>query len=374
MVRVKQLEDEILLEKCAMPKRSKFSQSFRGARVPLYCFGSQSLGGHGCLGGILCNSEDEQSMLDALLLAQWEDRMAKGIFRYDVTNSEIKVIGGKKTFLAQLNEGSSLDHLPKLAEDKICHQGDVFEFNSVEHHKELLFCVTSSEKSNPELILSAPLPDCGTLIFANASPVEYGHVFLVPCALNSFYQFLDASFLEMAVRVAVEINNGCFRLFYNYSPDVSHLYFQACYFPNPLAVELMPVDVIFGNMRGGLCVSVVKEYPIKTLIFKSTQNLKIMTEVLVETCSCLQEKCISYNLLISDCGKKIFLFLQQKLKNSCSLSAWECGGYFLFKSRSEFNQVTEKAMLKRLSTSSLDDEGFEAVKLLCCSIASKFAI
>lgn len=63
----------------------------------------------------------------------------------------------------------------------------------------------------------------------------------------------------------------------------------------------------------------------------------------------------------------------QTSKNSCTRSAWECGGYFLFKSRSEFDQATEKTLLKQLSTVSIDDEGFQAVKLLCCSIANKFA-
>ena len=63
----------------------------------------------------------------------------------------------------------------------------------------------------------------------------------------------------------------------------------------------------------------------------------------------------------------------QKLANSKTLSAWECGGYFLFKSTSEFDQATEEAMLKKLSDVSLDDEGFQVVKQLCRSIADKFS-
>ncbi|XP_062096653.1 GDP-L-galactose phosphorylase 1-like [Humulus lupulus] len=371
MVGVKQLEDDHLLAKS---KQSKLPQFLEGIKVPLYHFGSQSLMDHKSFGEVSCISEDGDSILDTLLLSQWEDRVMKGIFRYDVTASEIKAVEGRKKFLAQLNEEWISDHFPKPGENETTfYQEDVFPFNFMKQHDELLFCVASSEQTNPELISSAVLPDNAFLIFINASPVEYGHVLLVPYLSNSFYQLLDANILEMAVRVAVEINNCCFRLFYDFSPDASHLHFQACYFPNPLAVELMPVDTIFGDLQSWMHISVVTDYSIKTLLLESNQKFKIMMEVLVNICYCLQELSILYSLLISDCGKKIFLFLQ-KSKDSSSLSAWECGGYFMYKSRSEFDECTEKTILKRLSSVSIDDDGFKAVKLLCCSIASKFGV
>jgi GDP-L-galactose phosphorylase len=368
MVGIKQLRDENLLAKS---KQSKLPQFLEGIKVPLYRFGNQSLIDHESFGEVSCISEDGDSILDTLLLAQWEDRVMKGIFRYDVTASEIKAVEGRKKFLAQLNEGWNLGHFPKPGENQTIYQEDVCPFNSVKQHDELLFCVASSEQTKPVLISSAVVPDNAFLIFINASPVEYGHVLLVPYLNNSFYQLLEVNILEMAVRVAVEINNCCFRLFYDFSPDASHLHFQACYFPNPLAVELMPVDTIFGDLQSWMHISVVTDYPIKTLLLESSHKFKIMMEVLVNICSCLQDLSISYSLLISDCGKKIFLFLQ-KSKDSSFLSAWECGGYFLYKSRSEFDKCTEKTMLKQLSSVSIDDDGFKAVKLLCCSIASKF--
>ncbi|XP_024022771.1 GDP-L-galactose phosphorylase 1 isoform X2 [Morus notabilis] len=373
MVGVKQLVDDNLLAECAnaIPKQSKLPQFLEaGVSVPLYCFGSQPLMDHESFGEHLGISKDEASMLDTLLLAQWEDRTMKGIFRYDVTTNEIKAIEGRKKFLAQLNEAWNMDHLPKLENNKAFQQEGVFELNSMKQHDKLLLCVASSEKSTPELIASAAVPNDAMLIFINASPVEYGHVLLVPYQTNSFYQFLDASCLEMAVRIAVGIKNCCFRLFYNYSTDASHLYFQACYFSNPLAVELMPVDTFYGNAQSGMRISVVTDYPIKTLLFESNQKFEKMMEVLAKICSCLVEMRISYNLLISDRGKKIFLFLQlQELEHTCSLSAWECGGYFLFKSRTEFDLATEKTMLKQLTVVSIHDEDFKAVKLLCCNTA-----
>ncbi|KAK3188696.1 hypothetical protein Dsin_028257 [Dipteronia sinensis] len=134
----------------------------------------------------------------------------------------------------------------------------------------------------------------------------------------------------------------------------------------------MPVDTLFADERTGTHISTVMDYPVKAILFEFTYNIKMMVEVMSETCSYLQEKNIPYSILISDCGKKTFLFLQT-LATTCNLSAWECSGYFLFRSRSEFDQVTEDAMRKHLSAVSLDDEGFQTVKQLCFSIASKLA-
>ncbi|XP_009362225.2 GDP-L-galactose phosphorylase 2 [Pyrus x bretschneideri] len=366
MVTVKQLQDVNFSSQC-----SPFS--LQGIKIPLYRFGSNSILDDGCAGRISCvlEGEEEESVLDSIVLAQWEDRMWKGLFRYDVTASEIKLVGGRKKFIAQFNEGWSRDFMPRMGKNTSFCQEDLFKFSWMERHEELLFSVASGEKSNAELVLSAAVPDCALLIAINVSPVEYGHVFLVPHGSKIIHQFLDKRSLELVLHVAVEINNCSFRLFYGYSPSAPHMYFQACYLQIPLPVEFMRFDTIFGAGKEGMRISSVADYPIKTLVLESN-HLKTMMEVLAEICSCLQEKLIPYNLLISDHGKRIFLFFQLQSSTNSILSAWECGGYFLFKSRSEFDQATEAALLKQLSTVSLDDKGFQAVKLLCCSIASKF--
>lgn len=74
----------------------------------------------------------------------------------------------------------------------------------------------------------------------------------------------------------------------------------------------MPVDTFYGNAQSGMRISVVTDYPIKPLLFESNQKFEKMMEVLAKICSCLVEMRILYNLLISDRGKKIFLFLQVK--------------------------------------------------------------
>ena len=58
------------------------------------------------------------------------------------------------------------------------------------------------------------------------TPVEYGHVFLVPHGFTGISQFMDARSLEMVIRVAMEVNNRSFRVFYDCSMPSASLYFQ----------------------------------------------------------------------------------------------------------------------------------------------------
>jgi len=45
------------------------------------------------------------SLLDTVLLAEWEDRAEQGLFRYDVTACPTMVVPGAYGFVAQCNEG-----------------------------------------------------------------------------------------------------------------------------------------------------------------------------------------------------------------------------------------------------------------------------
>ncbi|XP_057971916.1 GDP-L-galactose phosphorylase 1-like [Malania oleifera] len=374
MVTVKQFEDDNYpLQYTSFKQYSRISSE--GIRVPLYCLGTQPLIDNGPLREFSCDPDEDESILNSLLLAQWEDRLWKGLCKYDVTTSEIKVISGKRKFLAQLNEGWDVDQLSNLEESKACCQGDASMFKCKKHFEELLFCVAMGKRAKPEFIPMVAVPNNVILIIMNVTPVEYGHIFLLPCGWSRLSQSMDAKFLEMIIRVSLEINNSSFRMFYDWSiSSAPHPYFQACYFPNHLPVELMPVLKLFNDWGGRICIMRLLNYPIKALLFESSDNLQVLVEALVAICSFFKEKNFSYSLLLSDCGKKIFLFPQVPTSaDSCALPAWECGGHFLFKSRSDFDEATEEAILERLAAASLDDERFQEVEQFCCRVAGKLA-
>jgi hypothetical protein len=60
------------------------------------------------------------SLLDSVLLAEWEDRYERGLFRYDVTACPTKVVPGAYGFIAQLNEGRGSKKRPtEFTADKV---------------------------------------------------------------------------------------------------------------------------------------------------------------------------------------------------------------------------------------------------------------
>lgn len=61
------------------------------------------------------------SLLDSVLLAEWEDRHERGLFRYDVTACPTKAVAGAYGFIAQLNEGRGSKKRPtEFTADKVC--------------------------------------------------------------------------------------------------------------------------------------------------------------------------------------------------------------------------------------------------------------
>ena len=62
------------------------------------------------------------SLLDTVLLAEWEDRAEQGLFRYDVTACPTKVVPGAYGFVAQCNEGRGSKKRPtEFRVDKVRH-------------------------------------------------------------------------------------------------------------------------------------------------------------------------------------------------------------------------------------------------------------
>ncbi|XP_042502642.1 GDP-L-galactose phosphorylase 1-like isoform X2 [Macadamia integrifolia] len=312
MFTVNQFEDDYCMLK--YDAASEHSQvpwmPLQGTKIPLYWLGSRSALDNGACGRLSCTPTEDQTLLDSLFLAQWEDCAWKGFLRYDVTACELKVIDGRRNFVAQLNEGWNLNNFLKQ---------NPFTSKCMKMHREwLLFGIASGEQTNPKIIHSATIPDGASLVIVNANPVEYGHVFLVPRGLNSLSQLMDARALEMVARVSVEINNSSFRVFYDYSSSANHPYFQACYFANPLPVELMSVVAIHGGQKlEGLHIYEVKDYPVKAFLFIGNGNLKILIEVVVNICSWLQDQMVPYSMLISDCGTKMYLFPKIFGGNTC---------------------------------------------------------
>ena len=64
------------------------------------------------------------------------------------------------------------------------------------------------------------------------------------------------------------------------------------------------------TMKSGVTVSKLINYPVRGLVFEAGNTLNDLAIVVSSACIWLQDNNVPYNVLISDCGKRIFLFPQ----------------------------------------------------------------
>lgn len=92
------------------------------------------------------------------------------------------------------------------------------------------------------------------------------------------------------------------------------LIYQAYYLSVPFPVEKAPTKKIArtkgGPTKGGVQVSSLLNYPVRGLVFEGGSDLQALSDLVSNACVFLQENNTPFNVLISDSGKRIFVFPQ----------------------------------------------------------------
>ncbi|KAL3733440.1 hypothetical protein ACJRO7_022893 [Eucalyptus globulus] len=364
----------------------------QGAKFPLYAFkkekeapGDRALLGHE-------EREPPVAFLDSLLLGEWEDRMQRGLFRYDVTACETKVIPGECGFIAQLNEGRHLKKRPtEFRVDKVLQPFDGSKFNFTKvGQEEVLFQFEASEDGEAQFFPNAPIDveSSPSVVAINVSPIEYGHVLLIPRILECLPQRIDRASFLLALYMASEAGNPYFRLGYNSLgafATINHLHFQAYYLAVPFPVEKASTRNITA-LDSGVNVSELVNYPVRGLVYEGGNTIQDLANAVSDSCICLQDNNIPYNVLISDCGKRIFLFPQcyaekqalgevdaEVLDTQVNPAVWEISGHMVLKRKKDYEEASEENAWRLLAEVSLSEERFREVsdlifEAISCSI------
>ncbi|PHT56691.1 GDP-L-galactose phosphorylase 1 [Capsicum baccatum] len=335
----------------------------------------------------LPEEEYQISFLNNLLLGLWEERMSQGLFRYDVTTCETKVIPGKCGFIAQLNEGRHLKKRPtEFRIDKVLQPFDENKFNFTKVGQDEVLFRFEPSTDYKRRYFSGMGVDAGispSIVAINVSPIEYGHVLLIPRVLDCLPQRIGRDTFTIALHFAREMADPFFRVGYNSLgafATINHLHYQAYYLSVPFPVEKAPVRKILarkGLGGAGVIVSKLLNYPVRGFTFEGENGSTIrdLSEVVVNSCISLQNKNIPFNILIAQCGKKIFLFPQcyaEKqalgvvdqglLDTQVNPAVWEISGHMVLKRTKDYQDASEKLAWKLLSEVSLSEEKFEEVK------------
>ncbi|KAF5727945.1 hypothetical protein HS088_TW21G00085 [Tripterygium wilfordii] len=355
----------------------------QGAKLPLYAYKRLDKNASEKVVLVHENSQPPVPFLDSLLLGEWEDRMLRGLFRYDVTACETKVIPGEHGFIAQLNEGRHLKKRPtEFRVDKVLQpfDGNKFNFTKV-GQEEVLFQFETSEDDEVQFFPDAPIDveNSPSVVAINVSPIEYGHVLLIPRILECLPQKIDQESLLLALHMAAEAGNPYFRLGYNSLgafATINHLHFQAYYMAMPFPVEKAPTKKITTS-DGGVKVSELLKYPVRGLVFEGGNTLEDLSNIVSDACICLQNNNIPYNVLIADSGKRLFLFPQcyaekqalgevspELLDTQVNPAVWEISGHMVLKRKEDYEEACEENAWKLLAVVSLSEERFQEVTAL----------
>jgi len=361
------------LQKCCIP----------GAKVPLYTFKRVDV-----IPVDKCALDHDDNpapvaFLDSLLLGQWEERMQRGLFRYDVTACDTKMIPGRYGFVAQLNEGRHLKKRPtEFRVDKVLQpfDGNKFNFTKV-GQEEVLFQFNASEDGEVQFFPDAPVDadSSPSVVAINVSPIEYGHVLLIPRILECLPQRIDRDSFLLALYMAVEAGNPYFRLGYNSLgafATINHLHFQAYYLAVPFPIEKAPTKKVT-TMGDGVKISELIDYPVRGLVFEGGNTLQDLSNTVSDACICLQDNNIPHNVLIADCGKRIFLLPQcyaekqalgevsgELLDTQVNPAVWEISGHMVLKRKKDYEEASEENAWRLLAEVSLSEERLEEVKTL----------
>lgn len=161
---------------------------------------------------------------------------------------------------------------------------------------------------------------------------------LIPRILECLPQRIDRDSFLLALHMAVEAGNPHFRLGYNSLgafATINHLHFQVTYlscvdvfyflcssYPNhslfslqayylavTFPIEKAPTKKI-ATSASGVKISELLNYPVRGLVFEGGNSLQDLSNIVSDSCICLQDNNIPYNVLISNCGKRVFLLPQ----------------------------------------------------------------
>lgn len=323
----------------------------------------------------------KQSLVEKMLLTTWEEKQKKNLFKYDVLKCPSKRVRGKFEFVAQLNEGrATKKRATEFNMDKVCQNfdGEKFNFQKAKQDEVLFQFEMSPDEYTSCYEDLKKVSENSSFVYINISPIEYGHILLVPKVLQCIPQQMNAESLMTALHMSVEVHNPCFKIGFNtlgaYA-TINHLHFQGYFLNAPFPVERVPTEYLeaFADMKeSGMRVSQLVDYPVRAYVFELGSDLEELSQGVADACRTLEMSNIPYNLLIVDCGARVFLFPQKfdehkklnvipedVLDTQVNPAAFEIGGHIVLKRKQDYNTVTEEKICELLSYASLKQDDFD---------------
>ncbi|KAK9394149.1 GDP-D-glucose phosphorylase 1 [Crotalus adamanteus] len=180
------------------------------------------------------------SRFDRALREGWDDRLRRGLFRYRLGELQTRVLPGRLGLVAQLNVQRATERRRPQEARSVRQRFDPRQFNFGQiRREEVLFCLC---RGCPALT-SSPR----ALVAINVSPLEQGHVLLIPDPALALPQILTPEALLVGLDAVLLSTHPGFRLGFNSLgafASVNHLHLHCFYLDWELSVESAPCEAL----------------------------------------------------------------------------------------------------------------------------------
>ncbi|XP_060116335.1 GDP-D-glucose phosphorylase 1 [Heteronotia binoei] len=176
----------------------------------------------------------QASPFDRALQRGWEERLARGLFRYRLGELQTRRLPGPLGLVAQLNVPRGSERRRPQEVRSVRQSFDPAQFNFTHIRPgEVLFALQRVAAASSSRVLVA----------INVSPLEFGHVLLLPEPSLGLPQVLSAEALRAGLEALLLSGQPGFRVGFNSLgafASVNHLHLHAYYLPWQLPVEEAP--------------------------------------------------------------------------------------------------------------------------------------
>uniref|UniRef100_A0A7S0S0V6 GDP-D-glucose phosphorylase 1 n=1 Tax=Chlamydomonas leiostraca TaxID=1034604 RepID=A0A7S0S0V6_9CHLO len=253
----------------------------------------------------------------------------------------------------------------------------------------------ASASSTPRFVSSNPTSSSSSpsLVLVNVSPIDYGHVLLVPNVLHCQPQLLTTDAVLCGLHFARHIKHPHMRVGYNSLgafATINHLHFQAYYLPQTLACErtsTRPLSSSTGEAASGsgVCVRALADYAVRGFVVElGTQPddaaMMAAAHLIGRACARMQAADLPFNLFITDCGERVFIWPQryaarqaaqqvpeEMLETGVNPAVFEIAGHLVLKRAQDYDCADEAWAWKLLEGVSLTEDEFKSATSLCWS-------
>ncbi|XP_045160382.2 GDP-D-glucose phosphorylase 1-like isoform X2 [Mercenaria mercenaria] len=345
-----------------------------------------------------CNwlqAECELSKFDKALIDGWDKAMEDGHFRYKLDIEQTRVIGSKK-YVAQLNikraqERRKPDNIESLNQPFNPANFNFLKIKPPEILLELVkgdnSCQKCGEESNQQNGFDEQTPKERNLVIINVSPLEYGHVLLVPDIDACRPQILTETGMRTSLEMMLLSKHRGFRVGFNSLcafASVNHAHLHAYYLDRELFVESAPVNHICGDLYELVAM------PAKGFAFQLHQTgLDKLSKIIFHIADYFQKNEVAHNLYMikgpvfnedqhSDNRTiRVYLWPRKKfigLKDEAAFNVAlvELAGHLPVKVRELFNDLDEEKIESTIRNAALDDSEYESIKQDVIKICQSF--